>query len=61
MMKKYIYGVLITMLFLFSAFSVDASSGRLKKDSIKTCNGIRYGQHSDDNHWHEAQRNSDGS
>lgn len=55
-MKKNIYIISITILltFLLNIYYVNASSGALKKDSIKTCNGITYGQHSSDNHWHIA-------
>ena len=39
---------------------VYASSGFLRKNSIKTCNGVSYGQHSSDNHWHKAVLNDNG-
>ena len=61
-MKKSVYVSLILILFFVcvGSIEVDASSGRLRKNSIKTCNGITYGQHSSDNHWHVAELN-DGS
>ena len=34
---------------------VNATSGALKQNSIKECNGKKYGQHGKDNHWHEAE------
>ena len=55
-MKKSIYLILIIATFVVGNISVNASSGRLRKASIKTCNGIVYGQHSDDNHWHIAEK-----
>lgn len=54
-MKKHIYVILMIVLFISGDLSVNASSGQLKKSSIKTCNGITYGQHSSDNHWHVAK------
>lgn len=60
-MKKGKYIALLLIMFIAGNLNVNASSGRLKNDSIKTCNGITYGQHSSDNHWHVASKNSDGS
>lgn len=60
-MKKYLYILIILLSFSMISIKVNASSGRLKKNSIITCNGITYGQHSSDNHWHIASKNSDGS
>lgn len=57
-MKK-IFLVLIAFLFLIPI--VNASPGRLVNSSITTCNGITYGYHSSDKHWHVAVQNSDGS
>ena len=59
-MKKNIYIILLLTIFMFGSIEVNASSGRLRKDSIKTCNGTTYGQHSSDNHWHVAEE-KDGS
>lgn len=53
-MKKSIYIILTLTIFLTGTMEVDASSGQLRKASIKTCNGVTYGQHSSDNHWHVA-------
>ena len=58
-MKKSLYLILIAILFVAGSIEVNASSGALRKASIKTCNGITYGQHSSDNHWHVAEE-SDG-
>lgn len=41
-------------------YSINASSGKLRSDSIITCNGVTYGQHSSDNHWHVAVKKSNG-
>lgn len=59
--KRILITLLLTFLVIGNITNVNASSGRLKKASIKTCNGVTYGQHSSDNHWHVASRNSDGS
>lgn len=58
-LSKIIAVILIFAIALSS--STFATSGRLQKDSIKTCpNGVVYGKHGD-GHWHVATRNSDGS
>ena len=54
-MKKSLYVILLLTIFLIGNIEVNASSGQLRKASIKTCNGITYGQHSSDNHWHVAE------
>lgn len=56
-MKKVFLAIII---FILGISSVYATSGFLRKDSVKTCNGILYGQHSSDNHWHKAVLNDDG-
>lgn len=54
-MKKCLYVILfIGSMFLVNTTEVQASSGFLRKNSIKSCNGVMYGQHSGDNHWHMA-------
>lgn len=58
-MKKSLYLILLMIIFVVGSIEVNASSGALRKASIKTCNGITYGQHSSDNHWHVAEE-SDG-
>lgn len=58
-MKKSLYLILLMTIFIVGSIEVNASSGALRKASIKTCNGITYGQHSSDNHWHVAEE-SDG-
>lgn len=56
-MKK-IYILLPLMLLTIMPINVSASSGMLKKGSIKACpDGITYGMHS--NHWHKAVTNGD--
>ena len=52
-MKKIVCFILL-MIFMSASIDVYASSGQLRKAFIKTCNGVTYGQHSSDNHWHVA-------
>lgn len=59
MKKKVLFGIFV-IAFVINFNVVEASSGFLRKDSIKSCNGITYGQHGSDNHWHVAIENSDG-
>lgn len=62
-MKKFVY-VLFIFVFIFSAVrEVNATSGALRKASIKTCNGVTYGQHSSSGklHWHKAKADPDVS
>lgn len=54
-MKKWLYVILLFTIFITGYIEVNASSGQLKKASIKTCNDVTYGQHSSDNHWHVAE------
>lgn len=54
-MKKISYITLIVSIFILGTINVNASSGQLRKASVKTCNGVTYGQHSSDNHWHVAE------
>lgn len=58
-MRKYRYLLIIIVLFRLNVVNVNASSGRLKKDSIIVCNNIMYGQHGDDNHHHIAEKKGD--
>ena len=46
---------LSTILISINIPLVNAPSGALRQDSIKECNGKKYGQHGKDNHWHEAK------
>ena len=55
MKKKYSVIILFISLFLININEINATSGQLRKDSIKTCNGIMYGQHGGDDHWHQAE------
>ncbi len=56
-MRKVFLAIII---FILGISSVYATPEFLRKDSIKTCNGNLYGQHSSDNHWHKAVLNDDG-
>lgn len=55
-MKKLIFLIFVLAVFIVGSINVNASSGRLKSATIKSCNGITYGQHSSDNHWHIATK-----
>ncbi len=52
-MKKIIFLLTIGVLCFVNINEVSATSGYLKSDSIKTCNGVTYGKHGD-GHWHVA-------
>lgn len=63
-MKRRIEAVLVISLLFATLISYPslASSGALKKASIKQCpNGKYYGYHSKDNHWHEAEKSDTSS
>ena len=60
MMKKNVLFGIFVIAFVINFNVVEASSGFLRKDSIKSCNGITYGQHGSDNHCHVAIENSGG-
>lgn len=63
-MKKFIYVLLFLFVFCICKVDVQATSGALRKASIKTCsNGVTYGQHSSSGelHWHVAKADSDVS
>ena len=51
--------IIIVTLFLGSAQYTYASSGLVRTDSIIECGGVKYGQHSTDNHWHQARWDDD--
>lgn len=63
-MKRKLISMLLvlTLVFIFNTTDVFASSGALRKNSIKTCpNGITYGLHGDGaggTHWHRAEKHS---
>ncbi len=59
-MKKILFSIIILLITLFP-YHVNATSGALKSDTIKECEGTLYGQHGSDNHWHVAVKNSNGS
>lgn len=56
-MKKKHFVLIITLL-IFNNSIVYASSGRLRGDSIVSCNGVTYGKHGD-GHWHRATKDGD--
>ena len=60
-MKKNIYLIILTFIFIFGVTNVKASSGALRKDSIITCDGVTYGKHGSDSnlHWHIAEKKGD--
>lgn len=58
-MKKIIFLLTIGVLCFVNINEVSATSGYLKSNSIKTCNGVTYGRHGD-GHWHVAIKNDDG-
>lgn len=61
-MKKKVGFLLLGLAVLSSnVMQAQASAGRLRNNSIKVCNGVTYGQHSSDNHWHVASRNKNGT
>ena len=60
-MKKFVV-LILCLLGMIIPFDVSATSGALKKDSIKTCpDGITYGYHKDgaERHWHVAVTNGE--
>ena len=60
MKKNLVLFILISLVFIISTINVKATSGALRKNSIKTCpNGITYGLHGDGKggtHWHKAEK-----
>lgn len=58
-MKKFL--LLISIIIILAPYQALATSGSLKKDTIKECEGNLYGQHGSDNHWHIAIKNENGS
>ena len=57
-MNKYVV-IFMCLMVVILPCGVSASSGALKKDSIKTCpNGVTYGYHGPDNHWHVAEKSN---
>ncbi len=60
-MKKFVV-LILCLLGMIIPLDVSATSGALKKDSIKTCpDGITYGYHKDgaERHWHVAVTNGE--
>lgn len=58
-MKKFLLSISIIIVLI--PHQVLATSGSLKKDTIKECEENLYGQHGSDNHWHIAIQNENGS
>lgn len=58
-MKKIL--LFISIIIILIPQQVLATSGSLKKDTIKECEGNLYGQHGSDNHWHIAIKNENGN
>lgn len=54
-MKKIFYMIAILSILIWGSIDVNATSGRLSKDSIIKCNGIIYGKHGD-GYWHVAEK-----
>lgn len=59
MKKNFKLSIYIIILLVIIPTDINATSGALRKNSIKTCpNGIKYGYHSDGKggtHWHKAE------
>lgn len=48
--------IILLLMTIFSLpVAVNATSGRLKKDTVRVCGGTYYGQHGSNNHWHTAE------
>ncbi len=60
MKRKRLSMFIIIILFFYAYITAYATPGWLKMDSIITYNGKVYGQHSSDNHWHLASKQSTG-
>ncbi|MCL2002218.1 hypothetical protein FWG76_02315 [Candidatus Saccharibacteria bacterium] len=61
-MKKVVLGAAMACLLALTSASAFASPGALKMASVKQCasNGVFYGHHSKDNHWHVAVPTGNG-
>ena len=58
-MKRIIF--VVCFMFILLPINALATSGSLKKDSIKECEGTLYGTHGSDNHYHIAIKSENGS
>lgn len=58
-MRKNLKFLLIILLII--PRSANATAGYLKKNSIKECNGVLYGYHGKDKHYHQAVKLEDGN
>lgn len=59
MKKKIIFIVFVLSFMIINISDINATSGKLRGDSITTCNGVNYGQHGD-GHWHMATQHDSG-
>lgn len=50
---------ILFILIIFFLFTVSASSGPIKQDSIISCDGKYYGNHGNPVHWHEVIKSDD--
>lgn len=50
---------ILFILIIFFLFTVSASSGPIKQDSIISCDGKYYGNHGNPVHWHEVIKSND--
>lgn len=57
-MKKKV--LLFILLLSLNVNILNATSGQLKSSSIIECDGVLYGKHGSDNHYHVAEKTSDG-
>lgn len=59
-MFKKLNVLFIVVLLFISTININATPGRLVGKSIVECNGIYYGYHGADKHWHQAQKEENG-
>lgn len=52
------FATVMCSLLILGSVGIEATSGRLKDDSIVTCSGVNYGSHGD-GHWHVATDHGD--
>ena len=58
-MKKKVLCIFLFIIIFVLNNTISATSGALKKDSIKTCpDGITYGYHGKNEHWHVAEKSN---
>lgn len=59
MKKKIFFIVFVLSFMIINIGDINATSDKLRGDSITTCNGVNYGQHGD-GHWHVATQHDSG-